>query len=133
MGGKRTQRRLSITASVALAMGLALGGFGLGACMPESPLTAATTIPRPPPDDPAPAGISYICEGRKQVSVVYARNRASVTHDGKTWRMEYQATQDGFRYFDAEREWSGRDDLVALRQNGQRVPLAFNCRPVART
>ena len=51
-----------------------------------------TFIPRPAPDDPTPAGIAYLCDGRKEVSVVYAKNRASVTLDGRTWRMEYQPT-----------------------------------------
>ena len=76
-----------------------------------------TPIPRPAPDDPTPAGIAYICEGRKEVAVVYAKNRASVTLDDKTWRTEYQATGDGFRYVDATVEWSGRDDLAVLRED----------------
>ena len=58
-------------------------------------------IPRPAPDDATPAGIAYLCDGRKEVTVVYAKNRASVTFDDKTWRMEYQPTDDGFRYVDA--------------------------------
>jgi hypothetical protein len=53
--------------------------------------------------------------------------------DNKTWRTEYQATGDGFRYVDASVEWSGRDDLAVLRQNGNAKPLAFNCRPTRRT
>ena len=43
-------------------------------------------------------GIAYLCDGRKEVAVVYAKNRASVTLDGKTWRLEYQPTDQGFRY-----------------------------------
>ena len=43
--------------------------------------------------------------------MVYAKNRASVTLDGKTWRMEYQPTNTGFRYMDTANEWTGRDDL----------------------
>jgi len=42
-------------------------------------------------------------------------------------------TGDGFRYVDATVEWSGRDDLAVLRQNGNPKPLAFNCRPNRRT
>ena len=46
--------------------------------------------------------------------MVYAKNRASVTSDDKTWRMEYQPTDGGFRYVDTANEWSGRDDLAVL-------------------
>jgi hypothetical protein len=66
--------------------------------------------------------------------VVYARNRASLTLDGKTWRLEYQVAEGGgFRYFDALHEWVGTDALAVLRDIGQRTPLAFNCRATART
>jgi hypothetical protein len=116
---------------------LSIGGvacaFLLGACMQHA-ATSWTPIPRPPPDDPTPAGIAYVCEGRKEVSVVYAKNRASVTFDNKTWRMEYQPTSEGFRYTDTTVEWTGRDELVALRESiGTARPLAFNCRPTRRT
>jgi membrane-bound inhibitor of C-type lysozyme len=115
-------KRLSIAAIMLLS----------GCAQTQQPLNT-TLIPRPAPDDPTPAGIAYLCEGRKEVSVVYAKNRASVTLDGKTWRMEYQATGDGFRYADAANEWIGRDELAALRENGTSKPLAFNCRPLRRT
>ncbi|MFI4998828.1 MAG: MliC family protein [Reyranellales bacterium] len=119
-------RQLSI-AVVALAAPLA-------ACVPQEVSTAWTPIPRPAPDDPAPQGIAYICDGRKEVSVVYAKNRASVTFDGKTWRMEYQATDQGFRYSDTANEWAGRDDLASLRESAANArPLAYNCRPTKRT
>ena len=121
-------RRLSIAAIGPLALVVALGG-----CGPRGPATSWTPIARPAPDDLVPQGIAYICEGRKEVAVVYAKNRASVTLDNKTWRTEYQATGDGFRYVDANVEWSGRDDLAVLRQNGNSAPLAFNCRPNRRT
>ncbi|MBX9943634.1 MAG: MliC family protein [Reyranella sp.] len=102
----------------------------LGGCMTqEQPVTSA--IPRPAPDEATPSGIAYLCDGRKEVSVVYAKNRASVTLDGRTWRMEYQPTDAGFRYADASNEWVGRDDLASLRAAG--APLAFNCRPTKRT
>ena len=104
----------------------------LGACTQQAPNTGWTPIPRPAPDDPTPQGIAYLCDGRKEVSVVYARNRASVTFADKTWRMEYQPTGQGFRYSDAANEWAGRDDLASLRENGGQ-PLAFNCRPIRRT
>ncbi|WP_428672513.1 MliC family protein [Reyranella sp.] len=117
-------RRLSIAALVLLTP--------LGACN-QGPTTAWTPIARPAPDDATPAGIAYVCEGRKEVAVVYAKNRASVTLDNRTWRTEYQPTGDGFRYADATVEWSGRDDLAVLRQNGSAKPLAFNCRPARRT
>lgn len=117
-------RRMSIAALVLAAL---LGGCNQG------PATSWTPIARPAPDDATPAGIAYVCEGRKEVAVVYAKNRASVTLDNKTWRTEYQATGDGFRYADATVEWSGRDDLAVLRQNGNAKPLAFNCRPTRRT
>ncbi|CAN5675267.1 hypothetical protein BH10PSE6_BH10PSE6_23330 [soil metagenome] len=117
-------RRLSIAALVLAT--------SLGACA-QGPTANWTPIARPAPDDATPAGIAYLCEGRREVAVVYAKNRASVTLDNKTWRTEYQATGDGFRYVDASVEWSGRDDLAVLRQNGNTKPLAFNCRPTRRT
>ena len=46
-----------------------------------------------------------------------------------------QEPQDqGFRYIDTAVEWSGRDDLAALRETGAgaKPPLAYNCRPVKR-
>ena len=118
-------RRMSIAALVLVA--------SLGACKQQGPATSWTPIARPAPDDATPQGIAYLCEGRKEVAVVYAKNRASVTLDNKTWRTEYQASGDGFRYVDANVEWSGRDDLAVLRQNGNAKPLAFNCRPTRRT
>ena len=114
-------KRLSILAILLLA----------GCTREQQPLT--TFIPRPAPDDPTPAGIAYLCDGRKEVMVVYAKNRASVTLGDKTWRMEYQPTGDGFRYADAANEWIGRDDLANLRETGSARPLAFNCRPTRRT
>jgi hypothetical protein len=118
-------RQLSI-AAVVLAV-------PLGACVQQA-TTSWTPIARPAPDDPAPQGIAYVCDGRKEVSVVYARNRASVTFADKTWRMEYQATDGGFRYSDTTVEWTGRDDLAALRQSADNArPLAYNCRPTKRT
>jgi len=122
-------RRLSIAAIAVLALGVALGG-----CAKRGPATGWTPIPRPSPDDATPQGIAYLCEGRKEVGVVYAKNRASVTFGEKTWRAEYQGMADGdFRYADATVEWSGRDDLAVLRERGNRQPLAFNCRPSRRT
>lgn len=119
-------RRLSI---VVLAL-----SAPLGACVQEQPQTAFRPIPRPAPDDPAPMGIAYLCEGQKEVRVVYAKNRATVTFDNKTWRMEYQASGDGFVYSDANNQWTGRDDLASLRQSyGNARPLAYNCRPTRRT
>jgi hypothetical protein len=116
--------RLSIAAIALLAP--------LAACTPQV-ATTWTPIARPSPDDPAPQGIAYVCEGRKEVSVVYAKNRASVTFGDKTWRTEYQPTGDGFRYADSAVEWTGRDDLAGLREVATARPLAFNCRPTRRT
>ena len=115
-------KRLSIA-----AMTLMVG------CAPQQqPVTQV--IPRPAPEDPTPAGIAYLCDGRKEVSVVYAKNRASVTLDGKTWRMEYQPGDQGFRYSDAANEWTGRDDLATLREHtANSRPMAYNCRPTKRT
>ena len=114
-------KRLSIA-----AMTLMVG------CAPQQ--QPVTLIPRPAPDDPTPSGIAYLCDGRKEVSVVYAKNRASVTLDGKTWRMEYQPTGTGFRYMDTANEWTGTDALATLREYGATGrPLAFNCRPLKRT
>jgi len=128
-GANRRKRRLSIA-----AIGLtALGACTLGACTHGGQTASWTPIARPSPDDLVPMGIAYICEGRKEVAVVYAKNRASVTFDGKTWRMEYQPIDGGFRYVDTTNEWTGRDDLAALRENGTHRPLAFNCRPTRRT
>jgi membrane-bound inhibitor of C-type lysozyme len=107
----------------------------LAACVPQGPqTTAAAAIPRPAPDEATPTGIAYACENRKEVTVVYAKNRASVTLDNKTWRMEYQGEGDGFRYSDSQAQWVGRDDLAALRDNTNTArPLAYNCRPARRT
>ena len=101
-------------------------------CTPQQP-PVINLIPRPPPDDPTPSGIAYLCDGRKEVTVVYAKNRASVTFGEKTWRMEYQPTDAGFRYVDTANEWTGRDDLASLRENATARPIAFNCRPTRRT
>src|SRR4051812_8991938 len=117
-------RRLSIAA--------ALVATPLAACVPQTPVQSFTSIPRPSPDDPAPQGIAYLCEGRKEVAVVYARNRASVTFADKTWRTEYQPTGEGFRYVDTSIEWIGRDELASLRETGTAKPLAYNCRPLRR-
>ena len=115
-------KRLSIAAITLLA----------GCVQQQPPVT--NLISRPAPDDPNPSGIAYLCDGRKEVSVVYAKNRASVTLEGKTWRMEYQPTDTGFRYMDRANEWTGSDDLATLREYGSGGrPLAFNCRPMRRT
>ncbi len=115
--------RLSI---VPVALALLLVG-----CKNAPPATqaAATNLYRPSPTDPTPMGISYLCDGRKEVKVVYAKGRASVTYEGKTWRLEYQAGDGSLRYSNSSVEWQGRDDLVALRQLGDNRALAFNCRP----
>jgi hypothetical protein len=120
-------RHLSIAALALLAP--------LGACVQQSaPSTSFRPIPRPAPDDNVPAGISYLCEGNKEVSVVYAKNRATVTFGDRTWRTEYQPDPQGFRYMDASVQWLGRDDLAALRENTNATrPLAYNCRPYKRT
>jgi len=89
-------------------------------------------IPRPAPENPTPTGIAYLCDGRKEVSVIYAKNRASVTFGDKTWRMEYTPTGEGFRYADTANEWAGRDDLATLREVGTHRAIAFNCRPTRR-
>jgi hypothetical protein len=123
-GANRRKRRLSIAA---------IGFVVLGGCTPHDKVSW-TPIPRPSPDDLVPQGIAYICEGRKEVAVVYAKNRASVTFGDKTWRTEYRATGGpDFRYADTSVEWAGRDDLAALREAGTARPLAFNCRPTRRT
>jgi len=119
-------RRLSIAAIGPLALVVALG-----ACSQREAISW-TPIPRPAPDDPTPLGISYVCEGRKEVAVVYAKNRASVTFGDKTWRAEYHPAGDGFRYADSAVEWSGRDELAVLREAASTRPLAYNCRPVRR-
>ena len=121
-------RRLSIAV-------MALAG-PLCACVPQgSGLTQTwTPIPRPAPDEMTPAGIAYLCEGHKEVTVVYAKNRASVTLDKRTWRMEYQEASDGFRYSDSQAQWVGRDDLAVLRESSSTArPIAYNCRPTRRT
>ena len=104
----------------------------LGACGQQGPAVRSAAIPRPAPDDPTPLGIAYVCEGRKEVAVVYAKNRASVTFADKTWRTEYQPTGEGFRYVDTSIEWIGRDELASLRETGTAKPLAYNCRPLRR-
>jgi len=117
--------RLSIVA--------ALLAVPLAACVPQTPVETFVPIARPAPDDPTPQGIAYLCEGRKEVAVVYAKNRASVTYADKTWRTEYQPTGKGCRYADARIEWAGHDDLASLREAGAPKPLAYNCRPLRRT
>jgi membrane-bound inhibitor of C-type lysozyme len=119
-------RRLSIVA-VAVAAPIAVA-----ACIPQEPIISFQLIPRPAPEDPVPMGITYLCENHKEVSVVYAKNRATVTFADKTWRMEYQGLPEGFRYADANNQWTGRDDLAALRENAANRPLAYNCRPIKR-
>lgn len=124
-GANRRKRRLSIAA---------IGLTALGACTHGAPAVNWTPIARPSPDDLVPMGIAYICEGRKEVAVVYAKNRASVTFGNKTWRTEYRPTGGSdFRYADTSIEWLGRDDLASLREAGTARPLAFNCRPTRRT
>jgi len=53
--------------------------------------------PAPRARRPESIGIAYLCDGRKEVSVVYAKNRASVTLEGKTWRMDISRPTTGFR------------------------------------
>ena len=119
----RGMRRLSI---VPVALALLLVGCNKA---PPATQAAATNLYRPSPTDPTPMGIAYLCDGRKEVKVVYAKGRASVTFDGKTWRLEYQAADGGLRSSNSSVEWQGRDDLVVLRQLGDNRALAFNCRP----
>jgi hypothetical protein len=129
-GANRRKSRLSIAA---IGLGL-LGVCPLVACTHGRPVATWTPIARPSPDDLVPMGIAYICEGRKEVGVVYAKNRATVTFGNKTWRAEYRPTGGGdFRYADTSVEWAGRDDLASLREVGTARPIAFNCRPTRRT
>src|SRR6266566_3203772 len=116
-----------------LSIAAALLAMPLAACVPQAQDLSWTPIARPAPDDPTPLGIAYVCEGCKEVAVVYAKNRASVTFADKTWRTEYQPTGEGFRYADSTVEWAGRDDLAVLRDAATARPLAFNCRPNRRT
>src|ERR1700744_3988538 len=99
--GNRRMRRLSILV-VAMAAPLCVA-----ACKSQQPVMAFQTIPRPAPDNPVPTGITYLCENHKEVAVVYAKNRATVTFDNKTWRMEYQGEANGFRYADSNNQWTG--------------------------
>ena len=115
-------KRLSIA-----ALALLLGGCA------QAPRPATAVIPRPAPDNPVPTGIAYLCDGAKEVTVVYAKNRASVTLGSKTWRLEYTPSSNGFRYADTANEWTGQDDLATLRDFATNKPIAFNCRPTRRT
>lgn len=101
------------------------------ACTPQQ---AALTnmVPRPAPENPSPTGIAYLCDGTKEVTVVYAKNRATVTFGDRTWRLEYTPTGSGFRYADTATEWTG-EELAALRQVGTQRPIAYNCRSIRRT
>jgi membrane-bound inhibitor of C-type lysozyme len=114
-------KRLSIVALALLC----------GCNQKEQPLT--TTIPRPAPEEATPTGIAYLCEGRREVAIVYAKNRASVTMGDRTWRLEYQGSGQGFRYADATTEWSGRDNTGTLKAVSGGAPLAANCQPLRRT
>jgi hypothetical protein len=110
----------------------AIGLVALAACAHRE-VASWTPIPRPSPDDLVPMGIAYLCDGRKEVAVVYAKNRATVTFGAKTWRAEYRPTGGSdFRYADTSVEWLGRDDLASLREVGTARPIAFNCRPTRR-
>lgn len=132
VGGNNKMQRLSIAAR---AVVVAAPMFVAAGCVPQGQqISGVAPIPRPSPDDPAPAAIAYLCDGRKEVSVVYAKNRASVTFDNRTWRVEYRPQDQGFRYVDTYVEWTGRDDLAALRESGggTKPPLAYNCRPIKR-
>lgn len=114
-------KRLSIVALILMS-----------GCTPkEQPLT--TSIPRPAPEEATPTGIAYLCEGRKEVAVVYAKNRASVTMGDRTWRMEYQGSGQGFRYADSSTEWSGPANTGTLKTLSGGAPLASNCQPLRRT
>ena len=105
----------------------------LGACNSSGP-RRWTSIPRPAPDDPTPAGIAYLCEGRKEVAVVYAKNRASVTLGRQDLAHGVSADRRRLPLRRPPIEWSGRDDLAVLaRMSGNGRPLAFNCRPPRRT
>ena len=104
-------KRLSIVALALLC----------GCTQKEQPLT--TTIPRPAPEEATPTGIAYLCDGRKEVAIVYAKNRASVTMGDRTWRLEYQGAGQGFRYADATTEWSGRDNAGTQRRRAARSQL----------
>ncbi|WP_422030787.1 MliC family protein [Reyranella sp.] len=104
----------------------------IGGCAPKEQ-QLNTTIPRPAPDEATPSGIAYLCEGRREVSVVYAKNRASVTLGDRTWRMEYQGGGQGFRYADSATEWSGAGNAGTLKALSGGTPLASNCQPMRRT
>ena len=130
---KGLARKLPKVALAALAL-TSPALMSLGACVQQSMTTSWHPIPRPSPEDAVPQGIAYACEGNKEVAVVYAKNRATVTFGAKTWRTEYQAEADGFRYSDSAVQWVGRDDLATLRENSNTSrPLAYNCRPTRRT
>jgi hypothetical protein len=106
----------------------------LGACTNTRPMTTAAPIVRPSPDDLVPMGIAYTCDGRREVVVVYAKKRASITLANKTWRTEYRPTgRDDFRYADSSVEWLGRDANASLREAGTARPIALNCHPTRRT
>ena len=115
-------KRLSIVALMILVSG----------CGPKEQVVT-NNIPRPAPDEATPSGIAYLCEGRREVSVVYAKNRASVTLGDRTWRMEYQGGGQGFRYADASTEWSGAGNAGTLKGLSGGTPLASNCQPMRRT
>ena len=115
-------KRLSIVALMILMSG----------CGPKEQVVT-NNIPRPAPDEATPSGIAYLCEGRREVSVVYAKNRASVTLGDRTWRMEYQGGGQGFRYADASTELSGAGNAGTLKVLSGGTPLASNCQPMRRT
>ena len=124
MTGQHGNRGLVRFSIVPVALALLLAGCNKGPAAIQ-----AAAVYRPSPTDPTPMGIAYLCDGNKEVKVVYAKARASVTFEGKTWRLNYQAGDGGLSYGDSTVVWQGRDDLVTLRQSRDNRALAFNCRP----
>jgi len=116
-------KRLSIAAITLLA----------GCVQQQPPVTNLIPRPRAPTTRIHRASPISATAARK-CPVVYAKEtRASVTLEGKTWRMEYQPTDTGFRYMDRANEWTGSDDPSPPCANMAAAgrPLAFKLPAVA--
>ncbi|MBM3645143.1 MAG: lysozyme inhibitor [Alphaproteobacteria bacterium] len=99
------------------------------ACNDEAPPSGQGAAER----DVPPRTVAYACEADKKVEVTYARAGVTVRFEGRSYRMEGQPVDQGFRFGDKYVEWLGREDLALLSEIREGRVLALNCKPVARS